>query len=142
MITSKQSSAQPIFVFIKNKVQDYLALSKHKLSFIVVITAVCGYLFAGGRLLSLYSLWLAVGGFLVTASANTINQILEKEYDSLMKRTQTRPLPQKRMSDFEAWLFAGLTGLVGIILLWIFFNANAALLSACLFCLMRFFIPQ
>lgn len=117
-------------MFTKMKVQDYLALSKHKLSLIVVLTALCGYLFAGGRLFTLSSLWLSIGGFLVTASANTINQILEKEYDCLMKRTQNRPLPQKRMSDFEAWLFAGLTGLVGIVLLWVVFNANAALLSA------------
>lgn len=117
-------------MFIRTKVQDYLALSKHKLSLIVVITSLCGYLFAGGSLFSLSSLLLFIGGFLVTASANTINQILEKEYDAMMKRTKSRPLPQGRMSDFEAWLFAGASGILGIILLWITFNANAALLAA------------
>lgn len=116
--------------FVRSKWQDYMLLAKHKLNAIVVITSVLGFVYAGSPVLSFDLLWLFVAGFLVTASANAINEILEKEYDAMMKRTQNRPLPAQRMSDTEAWLFAGLTGVIGLILLWYVFNQTAALLGA------------
>ena len=36
---------------------------------------------------------LIAGGFLVTAAANCFNEIIEKDYDRLMKRTMDRPIP-------------------------------------------------
>lgn len=111
------------------KVKDFLALAKHKLSLTVVITSVLGFLFAGGKLFSLSFLILFIAGFMVTASANAINQILEQQYDSLMKRTMNRPLPTKRLSDIQAWLFSGITGLAGTFLLWAYFGQIPALLG-------------
>jgi len=108
---------------------DYLALAKYKLNISVVITSVLGFAFAGGAAAG-DVLWLIIGGFLVIASANTINQIIEKDYDALMKRTQNRPLPQGRVTITEAWLFAGITGLAGIVVLWFAFNQLAAMLGA------------
>lgn len=63
---------------------------------------------------------LAAGGFLVTGAANTLNQVLEKDYDRLMKRTANRPLAAGRMAVSEAVMFAGLQSLVGITLLALF----------------------
>jgi heme O synthase-like polyprenyltransferase len=46
---------------------------------------------------------------LVTGASNAINQIIEKDIDKLMKRTQNRPLATGRMSnlgsDFSSWCF-------------------------------------
>jgi protoheme IX farnesyltransferase len=47
---------------------------------------------------------LSLGGFLVTASSNTINQIIEKDIDKLMDRTKNRPLPTGRMKIMQAYL--------------------------------------
>ena len=71
-----------------------------------------------------------LGGFLVTGSANAINQVVEKYTDSLMKRTASRPLASGRMSTTEGWAFAAITGIAGIFILWYFFNGISAALAA------------
>src|SRR5450432_4435867 len=70
-----------------------------------------------------------VGGMLVTGSANTINQIVEKDTDALMKRTANRPVASGRMGTDEAWAFAIITGIGGILILW-HFNLMTAVLAA------------
>ena len=65
---------------------------------------------------------LAIGGLLVTGSANAINQAVEKDTDAMMKRTASRPVASGRMSVTEAWAFAIITGVVGIFMLGYFFN--------------------
>jgi len=72
---------------------------------------------------------LFAGGMLVTGGANTINQILERESDKLMERTRLRPMPDGRMSPGEAWVFAGLTGISGALLIGFYFNPQAGALS-------------
>lgn len=76
-----------------------------------------------------FSLFL-LAGFLVTAASNALNQVLEIQTDKLMTRTAGRPLPTGRMSATEAILAAGVMGISGIVLLWVFFNPLAALLGA------------
>jgi protoheme IX farnesyltransferase len=66
---------------------------------------------------------------LVTGGANTINQILERDSDKLMKRTRNRPLPEGRMQQTEAWIFAFMTGFAGAALLGYYFNVMAGLMS-------------
>jgi heme o synthase len=73
---------------------------------------------------------LSIGGILVTSSANTINQILEKDSDKLMTRTLNRPLPTGNLSVLEATLFAGISALLGIGILSYFFNPLSGLLGA------------
>lgn len=93
-------------------------LVKMRLSLVVVFSSLMGYLIAAGSEIRWeHMLYLALGGFLVTASANTLNQVLEREYDQYMVRTSTRPLAASRMKVSEAVLFAGLSCLAGIIML-------------------------
>jgi protoheme IX farnesyltransferase len=70
-----------------------------------------------------------IGGMLVTGSANAINQIVEKDTDALMKRTAGRPVAAGRMSTEEAWTFAVLAGVGGVLIL-SHFNWLAAGLAA------------
>lgn len=100
------------------KVSDYLALVKFRLSLTVVFSSVMAYLIAANGTIN----WIAVGllglgGFLVTGAANALNQVLEKDYDRLMQRTANRPLPTGRMSVSEAVMAAGLMSLGGITIL-------------------------
>ncbi len=74
-------------------------------------------------------LLLFAAGMLVTGSANAINQVLEKNSDALMKRTAGRPVASGRMSSTEATVFAVITGLAGVGLMWYFFNFQSAMLS-------------
>jgi protoheme IX farnesyltransferase len=120
---------------IAGKLQDYKLLIKFNLSFMVVFSALISYLLAPK--VKEYD-WKAimlffVGGMLVTGSANTINQIVEKDTDALMKRTANRPVASGRMSADEAWAFAVITGIGGILILWHFNLLTAALAAFSLF---------
>jgi heme o synthase len=117
---------------IASKLRDYHLLVKFSLSFMVVFSAVISYLLAPRVVaydVTMILLFFA-GGFLVTGSANAINQVVEKDTDALMKRTAGRPIAAGRMSTTEGWIFAAVTGVAGILILWYFFNGLSAALAA------------
>ena len=112
------------------RVRDYVQLLKPNLSLLVVFSSVIGYLLAPGATFKVTDLLaLFVGGILVTGSANTINQILERKSDALMKRTQNRPLPAGRMEVPEAVVVAVVSGVLGVLLVGLQFNFFAGILS-------------
>lgn len=105
---------------------------KFTLSFTVVFSCVICYMLAPK--VAAYD-WgmiiiLTVAGLCVTGSANAINQAVEKDTDAQMKRTSTRPVAAGRMSQRTAYTFAIVTGIVGVAMMWYFFNLSSALLSA------------
>ncbi|MBS1630327.1 MAG: protoheme IX farnesyltransferase [Bacteroidetes bacterium] len=112
------------------RARDYSQLLKPNLSFMVVFSSVIGYLLAPGISFQLTPvLELFIGGMLVTGGANTLNQIIERETDALMHRTQNRPLPAGRMMPLEAVIVACSSGLIGSLLITVAFNPLAGLLS-------------
>lgn len=115
---------------IKAKSQDYSQLIKFRLTFTVVLSSIFGYLIGySGTLNWTELLALIIGGFLVVASSNGLNQIIEKDFDILMTRTENRPLAQNRMSVLEAAIFCSITGIVGVYLLGHYLNLYAAILG-------------
>ncbi|MBA3828922.1 MAG: protoheme IX farnesyltransferase [Taibaiella sp.] len=117
-------------MLILGRTRDYAQLLKPNLSFMVVFSSVIGYLMAPGITFNwTLVLILFLGGIMVTGGANTINQIIERNSDKLMKRTMNRPMPDGRMHHSEAWVFAIVTGLGGSFILGYFFNPLAGLLS-------------
>lgn len=104
------------------KLTDYKLLVKLRLSLTVVFSSVMAYLIAASGTSLNWSAagLLALGGFFVTAAANALNQVLEKDYDKLMQRTANRPLAAGRMSVSEAVLAAGFMSLLGITILALF----------------------
>lgn len=117
--------------FVNQKLKDYSLLVKFRLNLTVVFSAVIGYLVALGSNVSLFNIFmLALAGFMVTSSANALNQIIEKDYDKLMKRTANRPLATGRMGISEALLIAGISGVLGLVILHFLFNDLAAVVGA------------
>jgi len=107
---------------------DFNALVKTRLSATVVFSSVMAFLIAvDGAISTLSVIILATGGFFVTAAANVLNEVLERDFDKLMKRTANRPLASGRMEISNAVLLAGLMSLVGITLLALFNPATALL---------------
>ena len=98
-------------------IKYYSQLLKLRLSTTVVISASAGYLIGVTNFQINEFLLLIAGGFLVTGSANGFNQILEKDYDGLMRRTEDRPLPKKQLNSKSAVLFSFLIGVIGLYLL-------------------------
>ena len=119
---------------LASKVKDYFQLIKFTLSFMVVFSTVVSFLIAPyyniyTRPTLLSVLLLFVAGMLITGSANSINQVLEKKTDALMKRTASRPVASGRMSETEAYVFAFITGLLGVGMMWYFFNFQSAMIG-------------
>ena len=110
--------------FVIGRLKAYSELLKFRLSALVTFSAVFGYIL-GDRGVSFG--WtgfvgLAIGGFLISGASGAMNEILERDLDKLMKRTQNRPLPLQIISLQEAYWFTGFIALTGILLLWIFTN--------------------
>jgi heme o synthase len=105
----------------KQKVDDYKLLVKHRLNLLVVFSAAMAYVTtAQGAINWKELLILSLGGFLVTGASNALNEVLEKDFDKQMKRTENRPLATGRMTTSEAVLAAGIMSLVGLMLLALF----------------------
>jgi protoheme IX farnesyltransferase len=104
-------------ITIGEKIKAYVLFTKLRLSALVILSALSGYLFVGGKS-GIDIFYLLVGGLLVTAASNGSNQIWERDFDKLMKRTQIRPLPTGKMSLTEAYIVVVLTLLVGTIMLY------------------------
>jgi protoheme IX farnesyltransferase len=130
----KTLTSHPISV-VSQKVRDFGELVKFKLNLTVVFSAVMAYLIASTETIN----WMAVailafGGFFVAGAANALNQVLERDFDKLMKRTANRPIAAGRMTVSEGVLTAGLLGIIGLMLLalfnpWASFFGMMALLS-------------
>lgn len=112
------------------KIQDYVQLLKLRLSFLVVFSAAITFAYAAkGNLVWSELLLMVLGGFFTTASANGFNQVIERESDKLMKRTQMRPMPTDRMSAMEGTIASILMGIAGIAILTLCFNVITGVLA-------------
>jgi protoheme IX farnesyltransferase len=84
---------------------DLIALVKPRIMMMALITAAGAMSLAPGGISTLRALYLILGTALIVGSANTLNMWLERDIDRLMKRTQDRPLPQRRLAPRTALIF-------------------------------------
>lgn len=118
-------------VSVKSKLADYSQLIKFRLTFTVVLSAAITFAIAsvGQEFNSFQFFALIFGGFLVVASSNGLNQIIERNYDKLMERTNNRPVATNRMTVTEAAIFCTFTGIIGVFILGRYLNQTSALLG-------------
>lgn len=129
MVSEKNTISKAVSFALASKVSDYFQLIKFTLSFMVVFSTVVCYLLATEYRNILDVILLFVGGMCITGSANTINQIAEKDTDALMKRTAGRPVASGRMTVQEAGIFALTIGLAGLLIMWLQFNWQSSLIG-------------
>ena len=120
--TAKYNSIATIF-------EDLKQLTKFGLSISVVFSAIAGYLLAAETIQINILLLLAIGGYCMVGASNAFNQIIEKDTDKLMKRTQNRPIPAGRMSVIQAFIIAIILTLAGIAILYTI-NPKTAMFAA------------
>ncbi|MEI6375679.1 MAG: protoheme IX farnesyltransferase, partial [bacterium] len=111
-------------------ISDLSELAKVRLSFLVLLTTLVGFLL-GWRGPMDYTLFGAtlLGTALSAAGASALNQWLERDLDALMSRTADRPLPARRMHPSDALLFGLLCSASGVALLGFVVNPLTALLA-------------
>ncbi len=118
---------------------DILMFTKMRLASLVVFSAFITYLIAVYFYSRNYDpsiiidwtevCWLSLGGFLVTASSNGFNQIIERDLDKLMVRTCNRPLPTGRMKLGTAWFISLFCGISGTLILYFLLNPLTGILG-------------
>lgn len=102
---------------LRGKIKSYAELSKFRLSSMVVLTSGAGFVCAGLPLDYGTMAAVCTGTMLCAASAGTFNQLFEREQDSRMKRTLTRPLPSGNVTPTEAAVWGTGAGVAGTALL-------------------------
>lgn len=120
----------PFSAAVPHRVADFVALTKPRLNSLVVATAAIGYYLGAAGGLHLSRLVEAVLGIaLVAGGAAGLNQIYERDTDSLMFRTRMRPLAAQRVTTSEALIFSLALIAIGLMILAITANLLAAFLA-------------
>ncbi|NGY36280.1 protoheme IX farnesyltransferase [Flavobacterium sp. XN-5] len=111
---------------------DFKEITKAGLAISVLFSAIAGY-FLGFDSEHPFQwsvlIMLAIGGYCMVGASNAFNQVIEKDLDSLMDRTKSRPVPAGRMSPTSALVVAGLLTIIGITLLYMI-NPKTAMFGA------------
>jgi protoheme IX farnesyltransferase len=109
---------------------DYIALTKPRLNGLVVATSAAGYYLGSADAPALAPMvQTVVGTALVASGSAALNQVLERHTDALMRRTRLRPLPDGRVSAFDAVVFGLALSALGIITLALAANLLSAALA-------------
>jgi heme o synthase len=110
---------------------DFVTLTKPRLNFLVLITTLGGMFLAAPDGVPLAILVNAlVGTALVAGGSAALNQVWERETDSLMRRTRLRPIPSGRLRVSDGTWFGALLSSVGLIELTWQVNALSAAVAA------------
>lgn len=111
--------------------EDFMTLTKARLSMMVVVTTFVGFwLGAGNSGFGWRMLHTIFGTTLTAFGAAVFNQLMEVDADARMHRTADRPLPSRRVRREVAFLIGWLLAAVGIMHLGTRVNVEAAGLGA------------
>jgi len=110
--------------------RDYLEMCKPRVVVLMLLCAVVGMYLATPSLVPVDILIFgSVGITLVAGSAAVVNHIADQHIDAQMSRTEKRPVATGRVSNQQAMVFAAVTGLIGIAVLWFLVNPLTAWLN-------------
>ena len=106
---------------------QYYNLTKPKVVFLIVFTAMVGMLLAaeGAVALDIFVFGLCGIG-LAAASGAAINHVVDEHIDRIMERTRNRPLVSGELDQKSALVFALSIGALGIAMLVVFVNPLTA----------------
>ena len=106
------------FPAVRSRANDFVALAKPRLNVLVVASSLAGYVMGGGDVSNTAKVVLTVvGTALVAGGASAFNQVIERNADSLMRRTRLRPVPDGRLQPAESLVFATALSITGLLIL-------------------------
>ncbi|PHS14865.1 MAG: protoheme IX farnesyltransferase [Kangiella sp.] len=110
--------------------KDYLELTKPKVVFLLLITAVVGMFMATPGMVPLDVLIVATIGIgFASGGAAVVNHIVDQKIDSIMARTHKRPVATGKISDKQAILFAAFLSISSLLTLYFYINPLTAILT-------------
>ncbi|HRQ90123.1 MAG TPA: heme o synthase [Bacteroidia bacterium] len=131
--SNAENGEQPAAPGLLRQLQgDLMALTKARLSILVVLTACFGYWVAtkgSGAFSWGVFLHIFFGTTLAASGAAVFNQLMEIESDAKMQRTSDRPLPSNRMPRALAFVLGWLLAAFGLVHLGVKVNAAASMMA-------------
>jgi protoheme IX farnesyltransferase len=113
--------------------RDFAELTKIRVTTLIVVTAWCGYYFgalkSGVSSLSAGLFHALLGIAVVSGGAAALNEVMERDIDSRMRRTAQRPLPAGRMNLSTGIIVGALMTLGGALYLGLVLNPLTGWLS-------------
>jgi len=110
--------------------KSYYQLCKPNVVYMMLICAFVGMLLAEESVASYVYLFVSLFGIaLCAASAAAINQVIDRNTDASMTRTDQRPLPQGELSATHASIFAIVIGIIGALVLYLYVNTLTMILT-------------
>ena len=110
--------------------KSYYQLCKPNVVYMMLICAFVGMLLAEESVGSFGYLFVALTGIaLCSASAAAINQVIDRNTDASMTRTDQRPLPKGELSVTHASVFAFVIGVTGALILYLYVNTLTMILT-------------
>ena len=104
-------------------------LTKFRLTLSVVFSSFISYFLGASEINYIELFYLITGGILIVGSSNIFNQVIERDLDKLMKRTQNRPLPKEEITPRTALFLAMLSAVIGLLFMYLI-NLKVAILAA------------
>lgn len=97
---------------------------------LIVFTAIVGMFLSVPGMPDLTAFLIGTIGIgMAASSAAVVNHVLDARIDSQMSRTRRRPLPQGKLTESNAFTFAGVLCTISMLMLWFFVNPLTAVLT-------------
>ena len=110
--------------------RSYYLLCKPNVVYMMLICALVGMLLAEDSVSSITTIMVALLGIaLCSGSAAAINQVIDRNADAAMTRTDQRPIPQGDLSAFLASSFALVIVVLGALILYFYINTLTMILT-------------
>ena len=110
--------------------RSYYELCKPNVVYMMLICAFVGMLLAEESVSSFGYLFVSLAGIACcAASAAAVNQVIDRNTDASMTRTDQRPLPQGELSPTHASVFALIIGILGALILYLYVNTLTMILT-------------
>jgi len=114
----------------KNRLAAFIELTKPRITFLILVSTALGFYMASNRDIN----WIAffytmVGTLFLSGGAGTVNHYIEKDLDTLMDRTKSRPIPAGLIEHSIALYFGIVLSVIGILILFLLVNQLTALLG-------------
>ena len=116
------------YIMIEN-IKLFFEITKFRLSLLVALSSVFGFFISTSKVDINEVFILLVGGYLISSSSVINNQILEKDLDKMMNRTNKRHIPTGRISVYKSVIMSIFSMIIGLFLISFYLNIYAALLS-------------
>ncbi|SKC09828.1 heme o synthase [Dyadobacter psychrophilus] len=114
---------------IRERIGVLFELLKFRLASLIAFSGAMGYCLGAKEVETGKLVLFVIASIAVTGAANIINQILEKDFDKLMKRTANRPLPSGRITVDQAIIWAAFLGVMSMAIFVLVFNLSTGLIS-------------